>query len=408
MDVFWGEERGLSDIVNIDDIRRLARRRLPRVVFDFVDGGAEDERTLERNRRAFDDLVLRPRVLQGVATRDQSVEVLGQRIATPVILSPAGLARSAHRDGEAAVARAASRHSTAFGLTSHSSVAMEDVARSLAPGTLWFQLYLWKIRERNLELLDRARRCGCRVLVVTVDAPVSGRRERDIRNRFSIPLRPTAGMVADVLRHPRWLRGYLGGGPITFANYTEMGGSRKSEALFELVNRDLNHPGATFEDLAWVRSQWDGPMVLKGVMTAEDAIEAVDLGVDAVCVSNHGGRQLDGVAAAIEVLPEVVAAVGDRAEVLIDGGFRRGTEVVKALALGARAVLVGRPYYWGLAAGGEAGVSKVLDLFKQEIDVTLALIGRAAAADVDASCVGRRAGTGLVPVDLDVHGRSTP
>jgi isopentenyl diphosphate isomerase/L-lactate dehydrogenase-like FMN-dependent dehydrogenase len=391
----------LRNVLNIEDVRRLAKRRLPRVVFDFIDGGAEDEVTLRRNRTALEDIVLRPRRLRDVARVDQSVTVFGRRMSTPVILSPAGLARSAHHDGELAVARAARRHGAVYGLTSHSSIPMEAVTAEHEPGGIWFQLYLWRIRERNLELLQRARACGCEVLIVTVDSPVSGRRERDLRNGFVIPLRPGPRMALDVARHPRWLAGYLRGGPVTFANYTEMGQSRKSEALFSFVNAELNHPGATIEDLAWVRSVWDGPIVVKGIMTAEDSVACVDAGADGICVSTHGARQIDGTAATIEVLPEVVAAVGDRATVLVDSGFRRGTEVVKALSMGARAVLVGRPYYWGLGAAGEAGVARVLEIFKQEIDVTLALMGRASVSELDLSCVARRTDAGLRPIGSD-------
>jgi L-lactate dehydrogenase (cytochrome) len=389
----------VKEPVSIHDVRERARRRLPRIAFDFIDGGAGDEWTLRENRRAMDDVTLLPRTLQGVAKRDQGLRVFGQALETPVVLAPAGLLRIASRWGELAAARAAVSRGTIYTLTSNSSIALEEVGRHVQGDRVWFQLYLWRDRARNAELIERARAIGCRVLVITVDVPVAGKKDRDRRNGFTLPLQPSPAMVLDLARHPRWVWDYLRGGPITFANFTELGKGRKPEQLFSYINSELSHPGANFDDLAWLRSQWDGPLVVKGILTAADAHDLVDAGVDGICVSNHGGRQLDGVPAAISALPEVVDAVGGRAEVFVDGGFRRGSEVVKALALGARAVLVGRPYVWGLAMDGQRGAETVLDIFKQEIDLTLALIGRQDLAAVDDSAV--RVGRS---VDLSTQG----
>jgi isopentenyl diphosphate isomerase/L-lactate dehydrogenase-like FMN-dependent dehydrogenase len=345
------------------------------MAFDFIEGGAGDELTVAENRRAFGRWALRPRYLRDVARRDQTLTVFDAPLSTPVILGPTGLQRIAHVEGELGAARAAAAEGTVYVATSHSSYAIEDIVARAGAASVWFQLYLWRDRGRSREMLDRARAAGLPVLFVTVDAPVLGKRERDLRNGFSIPLKPSAGMVADLALHPRWLVHYARGGPITFANYTHMGAGRKPKALFRYINEELSHPGATIADLAWLREEWHGPLVVKGTLTAEDAVEAVDAGADGICVSNHGGRQLDGAVATVDALPAVVEAVGDRAVVLMDGGVRRGADVAKALALGARAVLIGRPYVYGLAWDGERGVRRVVELLKEEIDITLAMLG---------------------------------
>src|SRR3954447_4081745 len=374
---------------NIDDVRAIAKRKLPRVAFDFIDGGAEDEITLRANRSAFQELALRPRWLQDVSPpRDQSVTVFGRRLETPVLLAPTGFARLTHRYAEVAAARAAVDHGTIFTLTSNASMSIERVMQD-APGGHWFQLYLWRIRERNEELVERARKMGYTALVVTVDVPVIGKRERDLKNGFTVPLRPRVSTALDVARHPRWISHYVRGGPITFANFSEMGKGRKATRLFEYVNSELAHPGATFDDLRWLREIWQGPLLIKGTLTAEDAEESIACGVDGIIVSNHGGRQIDGVQAAIDALPEVAAAVDGRVEVFVDGGIRRGTDVAKALCLGARAVFVGRPYLYGAAMAGQAGLSRVLEILEDEIALTLALVGRRSVADLDRSCVTR-------------------
>lgn len=372
------QERGnrLQETHGIDNIRELAKRRLPRLAFDYIDGGADDEVTLRANRRVWqEEILLRPRYLQGVEQRNQSKTIFDVPLSTPVIFGPAGLLRIASRDGELSAARAAAAEGGVYVLTSNSSVSLEEVAAAVPQERLWFQLYLWRDRERNAELLQRAAANGCRTLVVTVDVPVAGSRARDIRNGFTIPLRPNARMALDLARHPAWISDYLARGPITFANFTEMGHGRQPTALFSYINTELAHPGASLDDLRWLRETWNGELVVKGTMTPEDAEDAVNCGVDGICVSNHGGRQIDGVAATGAVLRSIVDKVDGRAAVFVDGGIRRGTDVLKALALGAAAVFIGRPYVYGLGAGGEQGAARVLQIFKQEIDLALALTG---------------------------------
>lgn len=379
--------------VTIADLRELARRRLPRMVFDFVDGGAEDEVTLRANREAFAALALRPRVLVDVAERPQAVTVLGRELALPVVLGPTGLMRMVAHEGERAAAVAAERAGTVSVTSSGSSVSFEDVAASVARPQ-WFQLYPWGDRRSIGSLIGRARDCGYEAMVVTVDVPVTGAREKDLRNGLTVPPRVNARTGWDLVCHPRWLAGLVAHPRPTFANFTAMApASRGTSGLAAYTNGLLN-PGHTWRDLEWMIGRFDGPVMLKGVMTAEDARRAVEVGCGAIAVSNHGGRQADAVPAAVEVLPEVVAEVGAEADVLLDGGVRRGADVVKALALGAKACLVGRPWVYGLAAGGTAGVERALEILRDEIDRTLALIGRPGVACVDASAVCTRPSAG--------------
>lgn len=381
----------MARMLTVADVRRRAKRRLPRAIFDFVDGGAEDERTLRWNQTGFADLEFRPRVLVDVSRRDQATTVLGQHVALPILLGPAGLARLVHPQGEVAAARAAGRAGTAFGLSTGSSTTIEDVAAA-ADGPLWFQLYLWRDREVIEGLMSRAEASGYDVLCLTVDVPMVGQRERDLRNGMRIPPRITVSSALDAARRIRWVRDFLLQRSITFENFLGIEGAASDSAtdLGSFVNRDMVNPAASWEDLAWVRDRWPGKLVVKGILTDEDARRAVDTGADGVVVSNHGGRQLDSAPATISVLPEIADAVGDRAEVFLDGGVRRGSDVVKAVALGARAVLLGRPWFYGLAADGEAGVLSVLEILKAEVDRTLALVGRPTLADLDPTVVRRR------------------
>lgn len=376
----------LDGLVTVADVRRRARRRLPRMAFEFVDGGAGDEVTLRRNRTGFADVVLQPRVLTGVAARDLSVQVVGQRLDLPVILSPAGLLRIAHRDGEAAAAQAAAEAGVAFTLSTASSVSIEAVAAASGPGSpRWFQLYLWKDRGIVADLLDRARDNDYTAVVLTVDVPVVGQRDRDIRNGMTLPPRVTLRNALDASWRVGWLRDLLTGPPITFANFEGLGMGDSVTELGRFVNHEMINADQSWADLAWLRERWDGPLLVKGILDPQDAVRAVERGVDAVVVSNHGGRQLDAAAGAVEALPAVVDAVDGRAEVILDGGVRRGTDVVAALALGARAVMIGRPYVYGLAVGGAAGVARVLEILAGEVDRALALVGCARAALLDRS-----------------------
>lgn len=375
--------------VNIEDLRRAARRRLPRAVFDFVDGGSEDEVTLRRNRLAFQQYTFRPRVLVDVSQRDLSTTVLGERMATPLIIAPTGMAGICWPRGEVVAARAAGRKGVTFTLSTHASCSIEEVAAE-ATGPLWFQLYVWRNRDLTRSFVERARAAGYRALVLTVDVPVISRRERDIHNGFTIPPRITVSNVLDTIWRVGWISGVLRGPRLTLKNLVGAPGAPKMDivTLGGVANRQFD-ASVNWKDLDWFRSLWSGPILLKGVLSAEDARRAVEHGIEGIIVSNHGGRQLDGAPASLEVLPEIVDAVNGRADVLLDGGIRRGSDVVKALALGAKAVLIGRPYLWGLAVAGEAGVEQAIDILTAEIDRCLALVGVPRAADLDRSVVRR-------------------
>jgi isopentenyl diphosphate isomerase/L-lactate dehydrogenase-like FMN-dependent dehydrogenase len=388
-------------VVNIEDLRRIAKRKLPAIAFDFIDGAAEDEVTLRANRRAFEEIAFRPRALVDTVDRPQSTTLLGTEIATPIVLAPTGYTRLASRNAEVEAARAAARAGTIYCLSTMASTSIEEVARA-AEGPLWFQLYLWRHREISDSLVRRARDCGYQALVVTTDVPVASKRERDLHNGFVLPPRIRPGRAAEILLHPHWLWDLLTAPPITFTNLSEVGRSRKSHSDF--VNRELSNPSASYDDLRRLRDEWQGSLLVKGTMTAEDAELAVASGVDGIVVGNHGGRQLDGLPASIEALPEVVEAVAGRADVLLESGIRRGSDVVKALALGARAVMIGRAYVYGLAAGGEEGAVKALEILSHEIDLCLALLGRKGIADLDESAVvlpasSATSATGLRPAE---------
>jgi L-lactate dehydrogenase (cytochrome) len=382
-----GRRPGLAGAVTLDDVDDLAHRALPRMIADFIDGGAEDEATVTGNRAAFGAWNLVPRMLVGVESPRTAVRVLGTDLALPVILGPAGLARLAHVDGEVAAARAAQEAGSLFTLSTGSSMSIEEVAGA-APDRLWFQLYLWRDRTLVSQLISRAATAGYRALLLTVDVPAMGQRERDVRNGMSIPPSFDLRSAWDVATHLRWLARLLGQPPITFANLAEAPGhGHDASDLAHYTNVTLVNPGADWETLAWVRRQWDGPLVVKGILHPDDAAEAVRQGADGVVVSNHGGRQLDGAVPSLQALPAVVDAVGSRAEVFVDGGVRRGTDVIKALALGARAVLVARPWMLGLAAGSQTGVATTLRILGAELRRNLALLGCADVADLTADHV---------------------
>ena len=374
-------------IVNVADLRLAAKRRLPRAAFDYIDGGAESEVTLRENCRAFDDVVFRPR--SAVATKDCDLRttVLGAPLSLPFLLAPVGSSRVFYPRGEEVAARAAGQAGTAYILSTLSGCPVQDV-RNASSGPVWYQLYLVGGRDVALAAIERARVAGCSALVVTIDTPVSGLRERDVRNGMKEMVSGTpwakAPHVFQFLAKPRWLAGFLrDGGLMQFPNVVLPDGPMP----YADVGVALEQSMVCWDDLRWIREAWKGHVVVKGVHTADDARRAIDAGADAIVVSNHGGRQLDGVAATIRVLPEVVAAVDGRIEVLLDGGIRRGSDVVKALCLGARAVLIGRAYAYGLAAGGGAGVTRAIDILRTDIVRTLKLLGVASTAALDRSLV---------------------
>jgi L-lactate dehydrogenase (cytochrome) len=376
-----------AQIVTIEDLRRLARRRLPRVAFDYIDGGADGEVTLRENCRAFEDVRFRPRSAVVTPRADLRTSVLGTELALPVLLGPVGSCRMFYPRGEAVAARAAGAAGTVYALSTLSGTRLEEV-KAASSGPCWYQVYLCGGRDVALGAIARARTAGFSALVVTIDTPVSGLRERDFRNgtKELLSRRPWTMLpfVGQFLVRPRWLAGFLAdGGLMSFPNVVLPGGPMP----YADVGAALEESAVSWDDLDWLRDAWDGPIVVKGVHTADDARRAVDAGARAIVVSNHGGRQLDGVAPTLRVLPEVVAAVGDRVEVLLDGGIRRGGDVVKALCLGARAVLIGRAYAWGLGAGGEAGVAKALQILRADLLRTLKLLGCPSVAGLDASYV---------------------
>jgi L-lactate dehydrogenase (cytochrome) len=388
---------GPPRIVNIEDLRRAAERRLPRVVFDYIDGGADCEITLRENRRVFDTVTFRPRCAVATPECDLRKTVLGAHLALPLILAPVGSCRLFHPRGEEAAARAAGAAGTTYILSTLSGCRLEDVKRATT-GPAWYQLYLVGGRDCALSTIARARAAGYSALVVTIDTPVAGMRERDLRNgtRELLTRRiwPSLPFLPQLLARPRWLAGFLAdGGLMKFPNIVLPDGPM----LYADVGTALEQSTVTWRDLHWIQDAWNGPIVVKGVHTDDDARRAVDAGAAAIVVSNHGGRQLDGVRPTLRVLPEVVTAVGDQVEVLLDGGIRRGTDVVKALCLGARAVLIGRAYAYGLGAGGEAGVARAIEILRTDLVRTLKLLGCPSAEELNGSYVDVPAGWAVAP-----------
>lgn len=374
---------------SIIDLREAARRRLPRTMFDYIDGGADDEVTLRRNPRAFGRYELVPRVLKNVARVDLSTRVFGSRIELPVICAPTGASRLFHHEGEAAVARAAHKAGTIYSLSSVSTLSIEEIAAA-SDGPKWFQIYVWKDRGILKDFIERCRESGYRALCLTVDVPVPGNRERDLRNGLTVPPRISLATLFDTLQRPHWLWHHLTSPRLSFRNVEKHAGAATDMvSVMEYISRQLD-PSVTWDDAAWMIEEWKGPFAIKGILSAEDAERAVAMGASGIIVSNHGGRQLDHTPAPIEILPEIADAAGARAEVILDGGVRRGTDVIKAIALGARACMIGRAYLFGLAAGGEAGVARVFDLLRAEIIRDLQLLGCSSIAELDRSYVRER------------------
>jgi L-lactate dehydrogenase (cytochrome) len=375
-------------VVNIEDLRQAAKRRLPPVVFDYIDGGAEAEQTLRANTRAFGEVTLRPRCAVATPVCDLRTTVIGTSLSMPLILAPVGSSRLMYPRGEEAAARAAGQAGIVYTLSTLSGCRLEDVAAA-SEGPVWYQLYLVGGRDCAQAAIERARAAGFSALVITIDTAVAGLRERDLRNHakelLTRKLAPMLPFVSQLLTKPRWLAAFLAdGGLMKFANVVIPG---KGPMLYADVTTALEQAVVTWQDLRWIRDAWRGPIIIKGVHTGEDARRALDAGADALVVSNHGGRQLDGVAPTLRMLPEVLAAVGDRIEVLLDGGVRRGSDIVRALCLGARAVLVGRAYAYGLGAAGETGVARAIEILRADLIRTLKLLGCASVADLDRSFI---------------------
>jgi L-lactate dehydrogenase (cytochrome) len=361
-------------ILSVDDLRELARRRIPRAIFDYADGGSYDERTIRRNSADLDAMTFRQRVMVDMSAISLATSFMGSPVSMPLGIGPTGLAGLFHADGEILGARAAAACGIPFCLSTMSICSIEDV-RAATKQPFWFQQYLMKDRGFNQELIDRAAAAQCSALMLTLDLQVIGERRRDPRNGLTIPPRLTLRNAWDVATKPGWALGVLFGKRRTFGNLVgRIGGSSGINTLAEWIATQFD-ASATWSDVEWVRSRWPGKLILKGVLDAEDARLAVAAGADAIVVSNHGGRQLDGAPSSISVLAEIAEAIGGRCEVLFDGGVRSGQDIAKALALGARGALIGKAFLYALSAAGEAGVTKAIEIMRNELRVTLALTG---------------------------------
>jgi len=379
--------RRLRRAASVADLRRIAKRRLPRGVFDYIDGGAEDERTLVENTRGFARLTFRPRVLRDVSVVDMRTTILGKEAPLPLALSPTGFNRIADPAGEIAVARAAERARLPYSLSTLGTRSIEEIA-AVNAGRKWFQVYVWNDRGLVKEMITRAEEAGFEALILTVDTAVQGRRERDVRHGFTLPPKLGLDTLLDGMLHPRWTWDFVRAEPIRFANVVGRGVSDGTEAveLAEVMNNQFDS-SVRWEDVDWLRSVWDGPLVIKGVQTVDDAVIAAESGIDAVALSNHGGRQLDSAPAPIDLVAPVTDAVGDGIEVYCDGGVRRGSDIVKAIALGAQACMIGRAYLYGLGAAGERGVDHVLAMLDADVRRTMALLGVRTISDLSRECL---------------------
>ncbi|MBF6266273.1 alpha-hydroxy acid oxidase [Nocardia farcinica] len=361
--------RRLDAALTIEDLRRIAKRRTPRAAFDYTDGAAEAEISLDRARQAFRDIEFHPAILRDVSKVTTGWEVLGGPVSLPFGIAPTGFTRMMQTEGEHAGARVAGRAGIPFSLSTMGTASIEDVAAANPHGRNWFQLYMWKDRDRSMALVERAAAAGFDTLLVTVDVPVAGARLRDTRNGMSIPPALTPATVLDALPRPRWWIDFLTTEPLAFASL-----DRWSGTVAELLDTMFD-PTVAFEDLAWIRDQWPGKVVVKGIQTLADARAVVDTGVDGIVLSNHGGRQLDRAPVPFHLLPEVARELGGDTEILLDTGIMSGADIVAAVALGARCTLVGRAYLYGLMAGGEAGVQRAVDILAGQLERTMRLLG---------------------------------
>ena len=372
------------DAYSIGAVRNLAKRRLPKMVFDFIDGGAEDELTRARNESDFHDIEFVPQPLMGTSSRDLSIELFGQRLSMPVLIGPTGLSGMVWPKGEVHAAEAASEAETIYTMSHASTVTIEDLA-NLSPGPKWFQTFMYRDRGLVKSFAERSREAGYKALILTVDNQVLGKRERDLENGFRIPPKPRLRDGLALIRHLPWLMNMAKQPKITMANYVT--NERKDILSLGKFVADMLDPTMSWRDVDWLRSIWSGPLILKGVLHPEEARLAAEHGIDGLIVSNHGGRQLDGAVSSVRALPAIVDQVGDMMPVLIDGGIRRGSDVIKALALGATACLIGRPHLFGLAVKGKEGVARVLDILRQDMDRIMTLGGWDELSTIDRGCL---------------------
>jgi L-lactate dehydrogenase (cytochrome) len=372
----------MKNVTCIDDLRTVAKSRVPRAFFEYADSGSYTEQTLRANRADLEAIKLRQRVLVDVSERDLTTTVLGKKIAAPLILAPIGLCGMQHGDGEILAARAANAAGIPFTLSTMSVCSIEQVAQGTGK-PFWFQLYVIRDKGFSKELMDRAIAAKVDTLVLTVDLQVLGQRHRDVKNGLTVPPEMRLKNIIDIATKPVWAWSVLMGKSKTFGNISgHVPGMENVNSLAKWTN-DQFDPALNWKDVEWIKKHWPGKLIIKGILDTDDARTAVDLGADAIVVSNHGGRQLDGASSSIAMLPRVVDAIGDGTEILFDGGIRTGADVMRALALGARACLIGRSYIYGLGAYGQAGVAKAIDILEKELSVTMALTGTAKVADID-------------------------
>ena len=370
-------KRRLTRALTIYDLRDIAKRRTPQAPFDYTDGGADTESSLTRARAAYEKLEFQPRILRDVKDVDLSVQMLGKKMSMPVGIAPTGFTRMMQTEGEYAGACAASDAGIPYTLSTMGTRSIEDVAKAAPGGRNWFQLYMWKDRDRSMALVDRAKAAGFDTLVLTVDVPVAGARLRDVRNGMTIPPSLTSKTILNAIPRPAWWMNFLTTDPLKFASLDSWNGT-----VAELLD-SMFDPTVTYEDLKWIRGQWQGNLVVKGIQNVDDAVMSVAAGADAIILSNHGGRQLDRAPVPLHLLPEVVKAIGDKAEVQVDTGIMHGADVVAALASGAKFTWIGRAYLYGLMAGGKPGVDRTLEIFRTQIIRTMKLLGARTIAELN-------------------------
>jgi len=379
--------RRLRTAVTVEDLRKIAKRRLPRSVFDYIDGGAEDERSMANNVAGFERIEFKPNVLRDVSELDTHTTLLGKRISMPLVLAPTGYTRLTHSEGELSVARSAERAEIPYSLSTMSTRSIEEVA-AVSSGLKWFQVYTWKDRGLVKELVERAAAAGYEALWLTVDLAVLGSRERDLRRGMIIPPEIGPAMIVDGILHPAWTLDFIRHEPVVFANVVDHAAEHATDTMSQAKHVMQNFDQRlSWSDIEWLRSIWSGPIVLKGIQTVDDALRSVDAGVQGIGLSNHGGRQLDDAPSPIELVEPVAQAVQGRVAIICDGGIRRGSDIVKAIALGADACSIGRPYLFGAAAAGERGVDHVLQFFREGLERTMALTGRRSIAEIDREVV---------------------
>ncbi len=370
-------KRRLTRALTIYDLRDIAKRRTPQAPFDYTDGGADTESSLTRARAAYEKLEFQPRILRDVKDVDLSVQMLGKKMSMPVGIAPTGFTRMMQTEGEYAGACAASDAGIPYTLSTMGTRSIEDVAKAAPTGRNWFQLYMWKDRNRSMALVDRAKAAGFDTLVLTVDVPVAGARLRDVRNGMTIPPSLTSKTILNAIPRPAWWMNFLTTDPLKFASLDSWNGT-----VAELLD-SMFDPTVTYEDLKWIRGQWQGNLVVKGIQNVDDAMMSVAAGADAIILSNHGGRQLDRAPVPLHLLPEVVKAIGDKAEVQVDTGIMHGADVVAALASGAKFTWIGRAYLYGLMAGGKPGVDRTLEILRTQISRTMKLLGARTVAELN-------------------------